>query len=304
SPLSATGVLGGASPARPLGAPQRAAPKPSGAIAYGYDIDDAYGYPAGLNLSGPITVAHVTLTPKTATDLDGTTATVLATVTDTQNNPVRGVTVNFQVTGVNSASGSAMTDANGQARFTYTATQPGTDTITATAATFSDPATVTWVNRPPTVAFTSPANGSTLATGTAVVLSGQALPGSPLAPIVLITVNGKTVDGTDTAGDFFAGVNLASGTNVFTVVATDSLGQTATATLTLTGAAGAGLPSGQFSDVTPLGRLSYTQTTFNHHTQTVYALATLTDVSTVPLGGPVQAVINPFTPADVSLANP
>src|SRR5262249_60613172 len=122
SPLSATGVLGGASPARPLGAPQRAAPKPSGAIAYGYDIDDAYSSPAGLNLSGPITVAHVTLTPKTATDLDGTPATVLATVTDTQNNPVRGVTVNFQVAGANTASGSGLTDANRHARCPHTAT--------------------------------------------------------------------------------------------------------------------------------------------------------------------------------------
>src|SRR5262249_25134104 len=152
-------------------------------------------------------------------------------------------------TGANPTTGTATTDANGQATFTYTGTQPGTDTIQATAATFSDTATVHWVNTPPSVLFTSPANGSTLAAGTSVGLTGQALPGSPLAPVVLITVNGKAVDATDPAGDFFATVNVAAGSNVFTVVATDSLGQTASATLTLTGASGGSLPTGQLSDV-------------------------------------------------------
>jgi RHS repeat-associated protein len=299
-----SGAYFGAQLSVTVGAHQLAAPQSFGAIAYGYNIDDAYSYPAGFNLAGPVVVAHVALAPKTATDLDGTPATVVATVTDNQNHPVMGFHVAFQVTGANPTTGTAITDANGQAAFTYTGTQPGTDTVQATAATFSDTATVHWANVPPSVSFTSPANGSTLSAGTSVVLTGQALPGSPLAPVVLITVNGTAVDATDPAGDFFAAVNVAAGTNVFTVVATDSLGQAASATLTLTGASGGGLPTGQLSDVTPLGQLTYAATTFNRHTQTLYASATLTDVATVPLAGPLQAVISPFTPSSVALANP
>jgi RHS repeat-associated protein len=299
-----TGTYFGAQLSLTPGTHRLAAPQPFGAIAYGYNTDDAYSYPAGFNFAGPVVVSHVALAPKTATDLDGTQATVVATVTDSLNNPVVGFRVTFQVSGANPTTGSAVTDASGQARFSYTGTQPGSDTITATAATFSDTATVTWVNRPPTVSFSSPAPGSTLAAGTSVVLSGQALPGSPLAPIVLVTVNGKAVDASDPAGDFFASETIVQGSNVFTVVATDSLGQTASATLTLSGASGGGLPSGQSSDVTALGRLSYSGTTFNRHTQTLYAFTRLTDVATVPLAGPVQAVVSPFTPAGVALANP
>ncbi len=87
-------------------------------------------------------------------------------------------------------------------------------------------------------------------------------------------------------------------------MAIDNLGQTASATLTLTGAASAGLPSGQFSDVTALGQVSYSGSTFNRHTQVLYALATLTNISAGPLTGPVEAVLNPFSPSAVGLVNP
>jgi hypothetical protein len=148
-----------------------AGPQPFGAIAYGYDVFDAYSYPTGLNLPGPVVVSQVSLTPKTADDLTGTTATLQAAVTDQNGNPVPNFPVTFQVSGANPTTGSGQTNANGRVTFTYVGANVGTDSIAATAASFTDTATVNWFNNPPTVNFTSPANNSTLASGAALVLS-------------------------------------------------------------------------------------------------------------------------------------
>src|SRR6185369_4920854 len=65
---------------------------------------------------------------------------VVATVRDAAGNPVADVTVRFSVTGPNAniGSGSAVTDANGEASFCYTGTHAGTDTIWAFADTDRD----------------------------------------------------------------------------------------------------------------------------------------------------------------------
>lgn len=82
--------------------------------------------------------ARLTLTPKTATNTVGDEHCVTATVTDIFGNPVGGVTVVFSVptsaaTGATPASGSATTNAAGQAQFCFTAALPGVDTIRAFA---------------------------------------------------------------------------------------------------------------------------------------------------------------------------
>ncbi len=77
-------------------------------------------------------VEGIILTPPTDTNPVGTTHTVTATVRDSQANPVVGVTVTFEVTsGPNAGdTGTAVTDANGEATFTYTGDGgPGTDII-------------------------------------------------------------------------------------------------------------------------------------------------------------------------------
>ena len=86
------------------------------------------------------TPATLTLEPPTATNTVGATHCVTATVKDAATNPVPGVTVRFSVptavtTHASPASGSAPTDANGQAGFCFIATLPGTDTIHAYADT-------------------------------------------------------------------------------------------------------------------------------------------------------------------------
>jgi len=79
------------------------------------------------------------LSPTLATNTVGEQHCVTATVTDLFGNPVSGVTVRFSVgpsvptTFPHPPSGSGTTDANGQAKFCYTASLPGADRIHAFA---------------------------------------------------------------------------------------------------------------------------------------------------------------------------
>jgi hypothetical protein len=82
--------------------------------------------------------AVLVLEPETDTNTAGEEHCVTATVTDAAGDPTPGITVQFSVSGANSATGSAVTDANGQATFCYTGTVAGTDTITAYADTNRD----------------------------------------------------------------------------------------------------------------------------------------------------------------------
>lgn len=59
-------------------------------------------------------------------------------------------------------------------------------------------------------------------------------------------------------------------------------------------------PSGM-EDVTALGKLDFTGTTFNRHTGILHAAVQLTNTSTIALGGSVTAAIGPITPPAVSV---
>jgi hypothetical protein len=100
--------------------------------------------------------ATLTLDPKTAMNPVDTQHCVTATVRDIGGNPTPGITVRFSVTGSVTTSGSATTDANGEAEFCYNGPPlPGSDVITAYADTNnnniqdpgepSDVATKEWV---------------------------------------------------------------------------------------------------------------------------------------------------------------
>jgi hypothetical protein len=133
------------------------------------DSTQDLGEPAGAATKtwtpGPPTT--LTLEPATATNTVGTTHCVTATVEDAFGNPVPGVTVRFSVptsvaTFANPSSGSATTNASGEATFCYSASLPGEDAITAYADTDNDStqdageptgaATKTWTP-PPSTAF-------------------------------------------------------------------------------------------------------------------------------------------------------
>jgi Big-like domain-containing protein len=87
-------------------------------------------------IAGP--PVKVVVTPPTDTNTVGDEHCVTATVTDAFGNPTPGVTVFFNVptspaTGADPARGSATTNRAGEARFCWTASLPGVDTVTAVA---------------------------------------------------------------------------------------------------------------------------------------------------------------------------
>lgn len=97
-------------------------------------------------------VADLSLSPATATRNVGQQHTMTATVTDQKGLPMQGVTVSFAVASGPHAgvSGSAGTDADGGASFSYTGEAAGDDVIEASADGASATATVSWEARSPT----------------------------------------------------------------------------------------------------------------------------------------------------------
>lgn len=102
------------------------------------------GVPSSAQQTVNVTVkpgppAQLTLEPAADTNPVDSEHCVTATVTDQFGNPTPGITVRFNVTGSVTTSGSAVTDASGQAVFCYIGPAlPGADTITAYADTDND----------------------------------------------------------------------------------------------------------------------------------------------------------------------
>ena len=95
--------------------------------------------------------ARLTLAPVSAgPNNPGTSQTLTATLVDRNGNPIGGQVVGFTVTGANPSTGSATTDAAGNAIFSYTGNSQGTDvaqaTVTAPGITLtSNTSTITWL---------------------------------------------------------------------------------------------------------------------------------------------------------------
>lgn len=105
---------------------------------------------------GAVIVTHnLDLSPNTGAGAIGTDHTVDAVLTDADGDPVGDTTIEFAVTGAHSTTGTATTDADGAASFTYTGTTEGTDTISGCARPVADePCSAT-----DTVTFTWSADG-------------------------------------------------------------------------------------------------------------------------------------------------
>jgi hypothetical protein len=178
--------------------------------------------------------ATLVLTPAADTNEVGNPHTVTATVRDAFLNPVPNVTVRFTVTGANPTSGSDVTDANGQATFTYTGTHTGTDTITAYADTNgngsqdagepSGTATKAWTPGPPAKLTLTPATATNTVgdphTVTATVTDQYD------NPVPGVTVR-FSVSGANTASG--ADVTDANGRASFTYIGTNTGTDTVTA---------------------------------------------------------------------------
>ena len=104
---------------------------------------DTFGYDSACNGNESIQWSQIgsaacvgsslSLAPASQSANVGSTATVTATFTNSCGDPLSGATVNFAVTsGPNTGlTGSGVTDANGNATFTYSSAVEGTDTLQA-----------------------------------------------------------------------------------------------------------------------------------------------------------------------------
>jgi len=103
----------------------------------------------------PVGASSITVTPTNSTNPTGTTHTVIATVRDNLTNPIPNCTVHFNIyAGPNAGlSGTNVTNANGEAYFSWTSFLAGTDQMNATAQSpsnptvtiFDDKASKTWI---------------------------------------------------------------------------------------------------------------------------------------------------------------
>ncbi len=131
--------------------------KPLGIYVYGFDTDDSYGYPGGAAYAPINEVTGLVLTPPTQKALINTEACVDAKVTDQFGAPLAGIQLAMTVSGVNSLTGDGLTDTSGVAKYCYTGTQAGVDTVTAVFGTVgTQKAAVDGLSATATIEWTQP----------------------------------------------------------------------------------------------------------------------------------------------------
>jgi len=115
---------------------------------------NAYGPVSGLyttTITSSLVGATLTLTPSAAgPDPVGSTQSFTARLVDRNGLPLTGRSVDFAITGVNPSTGSATTDGNGVASFSYSGANDGNDTVQGTVTqdtvtVTSNTATVGWI---------------------------------------------------------------------------------------------------------------------------------------------------------------
>ena len=104
-----------------------------GVFVYGFAPADSYGYPGGYTLAPVASVSSLKLDKPAYTAATGAKICPVATVADSNGNPLAGVTVTFKVDKPTAATLTAATDASGHASVCFTSTVAGTGTLTASA---------------------------------------------------------------------------------------------------------------------------------------------------------------------------
>ena len=101
---------------------------------------------------GSVISLQLSLAPLSAENDVGESHTLTAKLVTVYNQPIPGKTITFTVSGPNAQTGTAVTDSNGIATWSYTGTSAGNDTIVATGeGQTSNPVTKKWIqtNTPP-----------------------------------------------------------------------------------------------------------------------------------------------------------
>jgi hypothetical protein len=144
TPIGASGFAGVQVAISP-GSHSLTGPLPFGVLVYGFAQFDSYGYPGGMSLAPIAIVARLDLTPEAATNSGGILHCVTATVSDQEDNPVGGVRVDFNVSGVNPTARFVAAAEDGRAESCYLGTALGMDTIVAAVGAVPDTATKAWI---------------------------------------------------------------------------------------------------------------------------------------------------------------
>lgn len=121
---------------------------PLGALVYGFNQDDSYGYAGGSSLVPIGDVASIELSVSAQSGYVGRERSLSAFVLDAAGVPVFGARVDFSITGANPRTGFAFTRFNGEAVFTYTGNSSGEDTVRAAVGSLSDEVNVSWTPAP------------------------------------------------------------------------------------------------------------------------------------------------------------
>lgn len=227
----------------------------------------------GPAFATPATPATLTLSPTSASNAAGTTQTVTAMATDSNNAAVVGAVVRFTVSGGPNAGPPvpAVTDSNGVATFTYTdAAGAGTDTVQASIGTLASNAVqVSWSNPGPLDHITLNPSASTIAPGGSQSYTAQGADvfGNSIGDVTTATVFSISPDGSCSAASC-----TATSTGPHMVTGNDN-GKTAQATLQV---------GGKLDDSTSV--------TSNHNASVVGQSVTFTATVTASAGTPTGTV--------------
>jgi hypothetical protein len=133
----------------------------------------------------------------------------------------------------------------------------------------------------PALSVESLGGNTSFPAGSNILISGQAS-----APVAL---DGKPVQTTDAAGDFFNQVTIQPGRNVLTFTSGSLGGQSSTVTLVLQGSESTSsqLDFGAFSDVSASFRGEYARTSFNEDTKILYANLRVRNTGQYPADAPL-----------------
>ncbi|MCC6507675.1 MAG: putative Ig domain-containing protein, partial [Pirellulaceae bacterium] len=274
-----------------LGTYQLAGPLPFGVFVYGFGAFDSYGYVGGQSLSSVAEVSSVVLTPANAAQQIGNIVRLTARVADNSGSPLKGVRVDFDVAGVHAQRGFGFSDDNGVVQFSYPGSVGGRDVVTASVGQLLDDSIIDWRADAvaPQLFVTAPLDGSSVAAGTTLVATGQAVADFPLATLDLISVNGVPLTSVDAAGNFFVSLFIGPGDNEFEFTAIDSNGLVGSTTITLTGTQSDpnSIDFTQFADVSGSFRQVYARSSFNQTNRTFLAETAIENIGQFPADVPL-----------------
>ncbi len=171
-PIGVSGFSGAQIPLS-IGAHTFEGPVNFGVFVYGFNRDEGYGYPGGMNVMTPARTTNIGILPETLARSIHTEACVTASVTDESWNPLGGRSITFTVTGANPSSFSAQTDAAGQANLCYAGENVGTDNVAVDVAGTLATSSIVWI--PPNHApLANAGTDKTITLPSSLILTGSA----------------------------------------------------------------------------------------------------------------------------------